>query len=419
MWLTDRRPPSAVAAAGMHRLRTRIKKRSSKYTFYQPKSKRKDAGSERVDWVFVGFPSSSSSASNAAADLDDAPLTFEPLRPRPPSASADLRPSASSQFVSPSAIGTASIAGYSDYPGPLDPEYTSRSWSRQEPIGNAAMPTAASMGFGDPLPPPLPPRGKRSSQRPPPPRPASLYASLNRVALVQPNPADEYAQIIRSSRKRPKSSEMPCSAVAAANLSSSTPPPPIPRHMHGTGVPFPLPDSPPNNPPSRHMHGTGVPIPLPDSPPAPPLPPHATNSPLSPSLPPIESMAVIAPKEPPSLAAEEIRTTPDIEEPPSLLAESLTRNIDSPFYRRPMSLASSSLARSLSMQSKSSSALRNAAGAPGAINTHDRNISMRCMPATMTSRNTERSYDSVHFASSSLSDVQALLAIEGESMPAM
>ena len=147
MWLTDRRPPSAVAAAGMHRLRTRIKKRSSKYTFYQPKSKRKDAGSERVDWVFVGFPSSSSAsnAASAAADLDNAPLTFEPLR-RPPSAAADLRPSASSQFVSPSAAcsaasiaGAASFSQYQDYPGPLDPEYTSRSWSRQQPVEVASI----------------------------------------------------------------------------------------------------------------------------------------------------------------------------------------------------------------------------------------------------------------------------------------
>ena len=171
MWLADRRDPASVAAAGMHRLRTKIKKRSAKYSFYQPRSKRKDAGSERVDWVFVGFPSASSasasqSASNAtaAADLDNAPLTFEPRR-RPPSASADLRPSASSQFVSPSAAASMAInvitpasntvsSDYLSYHGPLDPEYSSRSWTRQEPLDRLAF-ASATAGYSE-APPPLP-----------------------------------------------------------------------------------------------------------------------------------------------------------------------------------------------------------------------------------------------------------------------
>ena len=433
MWLSDRRPPSAVAAAGMHRLRTKIKKRSAKYSFYQPRSKRKDAGSERVDWVFVGFPSASSSASqsasNAAADLDNAPLTFEPLR-RPPSASADLRPSASSQFVSPSAASMAInvtpasntvSSDYLSYHGPLDPEYSSRSWTRQEPLDRLAF-ASATAGYSEappPLPPPIPPRGKRSTQRPPPPRPASLYASLNRVtSMVQPNPADEYAQIIRGNgRKRPKSSEMPSSSsghaiTAAANLSSTSPPPPIPRHMHGTGVPFPLPD-------------------LPDSPPAPPLPPHATPSPMSPSLPSLHGEAeaaimasIMASAEAASVAMATAATTTAVTEeespPPPLLAESLRRDIDSPFYRRPMSLASGSLARSLSMQSKASSKAFNRTnrndsnfGVPfGASLTRDHYLSSSArrhnVPMTAGAAGKTGTYDSVHVASSSAADMESL-----------
>ena len=124
MWL-DRRHK-------MNHLRTRIKKRSSKYSFYKSK---KDVGSERVDWVFVGFPSAPSNSS--AVDLDNAPLTFEPLRPK--SRPVDLKPSASAQLAQEDI------------------------WTRQ------AQPA-----------PPLPPRSsKHLNRRPPPPRPASLYASLN------------------------------------------------------------------------------------------------------------------------------------------------------------------------------------------------------------------------------------------------
>lgn len=286
MWLSDRRPGD-LASAAIH-LRTRIKKRSAKYSFYKPKNRRggADAGSEKVDWVFVGFPSSNSGTSST--DLDNAPLTFEPLR-RPTTsvlstAPADLRPS-------------ASFTAAEQQPLPVQP---------LDPILTAAF---------NAEPPPLPPRAKNLNRRPPPPRPTSLYASLNRNVQI-PNPTDEYAQVIRSGRrakgqqkKRPRSSE---AAVEA---------PPIPRHMHGTGVP----------------------VPLPDSPPAPPLPPHAIREPSPPPLPRFES---------------------------------LSRSIESPFYQRPMSLASSSLARSMSSSHLISSNHRNA------------------------SLHIERSYDSVQATSS-------------------
>ena len=98
MWLSDRRSPpssttptsSALASASeylrMKQLRARIKKRSYKYGLY--KSKRKDLGSERVDWEFVGFPSSSSGSASTAFFEEQPQLNFEPLRRKPASAAA-------------------------------------------------------------------------------------------------------------------------------------------------------------------------------------------------------------------------------------------------------------------------------------------------------------------------------------------
>ena len=111
---------------------------------------------------------------------------------------------------------------------------------------------------------------------------------------IRPNPADEYAQIVRSNRKRPKSSEFAPPPDA--------PPPPLPTHISPPPVP-------------RHLHGGGVPFPLPDSPPAPPLPPHAT--PIS---------------------------------PPPLPNWSLGRSLESPFYQRPMSVARSMSSSYITME---------------------------------------------------------------------
>ena len=158
-----------------------------------------------MDWVFVGFPKAPSSTHQ---DNLDQPLTFEPLRP--PSSRRQALP------------------------------------DNKPPSPNLPV---------NPVPPPLPPRALKPGSRPP--RPASLYASLSPVV----HPTDEYAQINRSHRKRPKSNELPPPVGS---------PPPLPPHS----------TSPPPIP--RHFHGSGIPIPLPDSPPAPPLPPHATPSPLIP-----------------------------------------------------------------------------------------------------------------------------------------
>ncbi len=290
MWHTSSGGPSSggqsvlASAAGhlrMNHLRARIKKRSSKYSLYKSKRSNKDAGSERVDWVFVGFPTASNSASNV--DLDNAPLTFEPLKRTPQPQHSEIRTSASFATPEPEAAASASVI-----------------WRRP--------PEATE-------PPPLPPRAHNWNRRPPPPRPASLYASLNRVPsqnsqnVQQINPSDEYAQIIRSSRrKRPKSSETPRPVshydleVEAIGLQAEP---------EASGFEIEAEEAaPPPVPP--HKHGSGVPLPLPESPPAPCIPPHATPSPSA--------------------------------------FESFNRShLESPFYRRPMSLASSmSLARSMS-----------------------------------------------------------------------
>ena len=88
----------------------------------------------------------------------------------------------------------------------------------------------------------------------------------------------------------------------------------------------------------KHMHGSGVPIPLPLSPPAPPPPPHASPNPI---------------KSPTSLSTSDLRHQNQeslnynhYQRPGALLRDidaSLRRTLDSPFYRRPQSLACSSV----------------------------------------------------------------------------
>ena len=89
----------------------------------------------------------------------------------------------------------------------------------------------------------------------------------------------------------------------------------------------------------KHMHGSGVPMALPLSPPAPPPPPHASPNPV---------------KSPTSLSASDLLheqrqdsiTYNHYQRPGTLLRDidaSLRRTLDSPFYRRPQSLACSSI----------------------------------------------------------------------------
>lgn len=236
MWLADRRQPSALVSAS-NQIRKRIKKRSHKYSLY--KSKRKDVGSERVDWEFVGFPRSSDAAGAAPGSMPfEPPLTFEPLRRKP---------------TEPVPVPSATSShDYIDF-------------------GQLAQPA----------PPPVPPRttGARS-KRPPPPRPSSLYAKLTPSI----HPTDEYSQVNKPARrKRPRSSDLEQQQPSESMKQQPPQPPRPPPHLNLESRPLPM--VPPHSYDEVHprpLHGSGVPIPLPNSPPAPPPPPHAspnTNAP--------------------------------------------------------------------------------------------------------------------------------------------
>lgn len=335
MWLSDRRSPpssttptsSALASASeylrMKQLRARIKKRSYKYGLY--KSKRKDLGSERVDWEFVGFPSSSSGSASTAFFEEQPQLNFEPLRRKPASAAA-----APAIEILPGAAGVGPASASSS-------EYM----NNMIDFAQLARPT----------PPPVPPRtsGARS-KRPPPPRPSSLYARL--TPSVHPTEV-EYSQVQKPARrKRPRSSDLD-------QQPPTSQPPPLPPHMDQADdqianlaippviVSRPLPSVPPHSSneskPARLLHGSGVPIPLPNSPPAPPPPPHASPNPVA--------SASNLPAADPLLASMASLSKSSLY---NSLASSHRRGrnstLDSPFYQRPMSLRSrlSSLARSLS-----------------------------------------------------------------------
>ena len=89
----------------------------------------------------------------------------------------------------------------------------------------------------------------------------------------------------------------------------------------------------------KHMHGSGIPMALPLSPPAPPPPPHASPNPvLSPTS--ISSTDLLQDRQHDSIAYNHYQR------PGTLLRDidaSLRRTLDSPFYRRPQSLACSSI----------------------------------------------------------------------------
>ena len=89
----------------------------------------------------------------------------------------------------------------------------------------------------------------------------------------------------------------------------------------------------------KHMHGSGVPMALPLSPPAPPPPPHASPNPIkSPTS--IGVSDLLQDHRPESIGYNHYQR------PGTLLRDidaSLRRTLDSPFYRRPQSLACSSI----------------------------------------------------------------------------
>ena len=302
----------------MNNLRTKIRKRS-KYAFSSGLNggRRREPASERVDWEFVGFPSTSSRNNNQQQQVS------------PNSSNLFLDSSTSSGFSLHNSNSHNSNSHQKQqqqqqlqqqHQRPPEPPIT---FNWDEPLHPR---NSWSFSAGIPIedtspPPPVPPRNKTTS-RPspaPPPRPASLYSKLT---VPPPIPSSSSSSsgdklYIPSSRKRPRSA-----GGRSAGSADGEFPPVIPPHRSVPPVPSPDPVSVPSDVPPppvpRHMHASGIPMSLPLSPPAPPPPPHASpirSDPLSP------------------LYAKPSHFNRDV-------AASLAslHSIDSQFYRRPASL---------------------------------------------------------------------------------
>ncbi|XP_059087739.1 uncharacterized protein LOC131884098 isoform X14 [Tigriopus californicus] len=241
--------------AKMNNLKTKIRRKSSKYSF----ASRRDAGSERVDWEFVGFPSSNNAGSSAVPSF-----TLEG------GVGGHQQPVVVNRGLN---FQRDQLQRRSMHDAPI-------SFNLDEPVNNNAIPVNNNLNPsrrpGEQEPPPVPPRQppiaprnyihQRSSQENLTTRPTSLYSKLD-VPLAASNKNE-------LSRKRPRSNvPSPLSEEAGT-------PPSIPPHQHNFKKVQEMPRSPPPIPP--HLHGSGVPHPLPLSPPAPPPPPHA--SPVPPSM---------------------------------------------------------------------------------------------------------------------------------------
>ena len=262
----------------MNNLRTKIRKRS-KYAFSSSRAggRRREPASEKVDWEFVGFPSSSSRNNNQQ----------------------QVSPNSSNLFLDASTSTGLSLHNslnkhnhhhhhHHQQQQPQRPQEPPITFNWNEPVHPR---NSWSFSAGIPLedsspPPPVPPRNKQSS-RPspvPPPRPASLYSKLT---VPPPIPSSSSSSsgdklYIPSSRKRPRS--VGGHSAGSGDLEF---PPAVPAHRSVPPIPSPdpLPRDAPPPPVPRHMHASGIPMALPLSPPAPPPPPHASpirSEPLSP-----------------------------------------------------------------------------------------------------------------------------------------
>ncbi len=269
----------------MNNIRTKIRRRSSKYSFSGGgggggRSSRggghggggfrrgRDAASEKVNWEFVGFP--------RAPPLHEAQL-FDPLgrsngsRVTPAEAAA-------------TAAGVAETSGVPNRRSMVEPPIVFN--LDEEVVPRRRRKSGRAFTEEDPLPPPVPPRG----QALPPPRPVSLYADPflrqnHEEDLFSNHDDDAYGfdanfhrrrgrgDGVGVGKKRPRSNGH--SPSASSSFPNGAPAPPPHRNIqfrHGNndnGDDDPAPPVPP------HLHGSGVPHPLPLSPPAPPPPPHA------------------------------------------------------------------------------------------------------------------------------------------------
>jgi len=248
----------------MNNFRSKIRRRS-KYAFSSGPAggRRREAASERVDWEFVGFPSSSSSSSKNNNQQSTSPNSSSLFLDSSTPSGITLQNSLNKQQNRPQPRAEPPITF--NWNEPLHPR---NSWS-----------FAAGISLEDSSPPPpVPPRNKTSA-RPspvPPPRPASLYSKLTVPPPLPSSSSSSSADklYIPASRKRPRSA-----GGHSAGSGDSEPIPVIPPHRSVPPIPSPDPncvDDVPPPPVPRHMHASGIPMALPLSPPAPPPPPHAS-----------------------------------------------------------------------------------------------------------------------------------------------
>lgn len=300
--------------AKMNNLKTKIRRKSSKYSF----ASRRDAGSERVDWEFVGFPSSNNAGSSGVPSFTLEGGVGVPQQPGVVNRGLHFQ--------------RDQIQRRSMHDPPI-------SFNLDEPVNNNMMSVNNNINPSRRLgeePPPVPPRQSHMNSRniniqpsghgAPVTRPTSLYAKLD-------VPSSEVNNKNELSRKRPRSNvPSPLSEEAGT-------PPSLPPHQHKFKQIQEMPRSPPPIPP--HLHGSGVPHPLPLSPPAPPPPPHA--SPIPPSM---HNQIPIRGESPTYFEPVSQSGSPPYDRPMSLMLRQpkptptieVENKPTSPLYRKPVSL---------------------------------------------------------------------------------
>ena len=231
LWLTGSGPTGGSSGGGnsnfrMQNLKQRIsavKNRAisggdsrGKHYVFSGRVRTRDAGSERVDWQFVGFPSAS--AASAASAANEPSFTLE---------SASRRREREEEFVRGHYKRSSLHEQQLNY---------------DEPYGGGMLRRANSV---EPPPPPVPPRAAAASAadgtgpRRPPPRPHSLYAQ------VLPKPNGFPGDYVVGPPPPPPPPHQHCQYRRLSQAPHS--PPPIPPHSHSSGVPHALPLSPPAN----------------------------------------------------------------------------------------------------------------------------------------------------------------------------
>ena len=349
-----------------------------------------EAASEPVDWEFVGFPPAPSVNSNIVTNSTGAPIPLREAFGYRSSLASQPVPPRSTSYSGSKGDNVASNGTYQNQP-------IYRQVLPQSQRRNQRKAQAEEEPSPPPVPPRIPNR-KRSttssknarSNKNAQNRSGDYYAPEDTSYLeAQQRPTSLYAKPDKSgakassrrregSRKRPRSSgHSPASlddqidqkAIVDAILDKigESEPPPLPPHQGHYALPSyhdrhhprqAVDDAKPPPIVPRHMHGTGVPIPLPLSPPA-PMPPEHGLSALSNRLLLLEQRCV----QPDFVCARPSTLLREIDASLSrhcslddALSYSLGHNhnrnhvlgpefaCDSPFYRRPSSILNASSA---------------------------------------------------------------------------